>query len=106
MTGQGDRNMDQIKASRAKNTVTLDVSKNYRTANGLQVRGLRVEKTNKVVINGRTVSTANYHFIILGFVNFDNSWLPYKWDANGNCKQEGYQLVEQKAEASTQSSLF
>jgi hypothetical protein len=106
MTGQGDKNYDQIK--REKDfwvKPAIDVTKNFRTANGKPVRNLRIETTNKTVINGKVITTAHYRQIITGQVYTQNQWLPADWDARGRHIQEQYSLVEQK-ETHTQGNLF
>lgn len=106
MTGQGDKNYEQIKKGKAaRSAAALDVSKTFRTANGLAVRNLRVEKTNQVVINGKVITTAYQRFIVTGEVYTQEKWLPSIWDANGVHPQVQFNLVEHK-QAATQGSFF
>lgn len=106
MTGQGDKNFDRIKKEKsARGNSTIDVKLNYRTANNLPVRNLRIKLTNKTVINGKVITTAHYHEIITGLVYTQNRWLPADWDARGRHVQEQYSLVEQK-ESHSQGNLF
>ena len=106
MTGQGDKNYDQIRKEKAfRVTSAIDVTKNFRTANDKPVRNLRVETTNKTVINGKVITTAHYRQIITGQVYTQNQWLAADWDARGQHVQEQFSLVQLK-EMHTQGSLF
>jgi hypothetical protein len=106
MTGQGDKNYDQIKKEKAfRVNSIIDVTKSFRTANGKPVRNLRIETTNKTIINGKVITTAHYRQIITGQVYTQNKWLPADWDARGTHRQEQYNLLEQK-ETHTQGNLF
>lgn len=77
MTGQGDKNFERIKNA----------------AKGDQVRGLKVERSNTLVIDGKVITVAHYHFIITGQIHTQNQWLAAEWDANGKHPQEQYDLM-------------
>ena len=105
MTGQGDKNFERIKNAKQSKT-TLDVSRNYKTANGCAVRNLKAIRTNKAVIRGKVVDVAVSYFIITGEVNVKNKWLAADWNAEGKHPQEQYHLVEVKEQKMQQANLF
>lgn len=106
MTGQGSKQFEQIATSKAFAMTEPDVSKNYRTANGCAVRGLRAVRTNKAVVGGRVVTVAHSYFIITGQVKVKHGWQDADWNADGKHPQEQYSLVEVKEAQAQQVNLF
>jgi hypothetical protein len=104
MTGQGNKQYEQIRKSKAS-ADTIDVSKKYRTASGHTVRNLQVVKTNKAVIGRSVVATAIYHNIITGEVCYENKWYAAEWKANGQHVKPEHSLVEIE-DSTVQGSLF
>lgn len=111
MTGQGHTRMDQIKANRPG--VAIDLSLQYRTANGHLVRGLQFQHTNKLVHNGKEIITANNYRFIVGQVKMHSQetgtqeWLDSVWFESGvHISNKSLNLVVFKQQPVVQPNLF
>lgn len=113
MTGQGDRNFEQIQASR-RAVHSIDVHREYRTAQNHRVRGLHKFNTNKTVSNGKVVEAAALHTLIKGQIymrdvlNHDAyGWIDQVWEEDGShILHEYLNLVEYRAPEVKQAKLF
>jgi hypothetical protein len=105
MTGQGDKNHEQIKKARRVDA-TLDLSKSFRTVNGCRVRNLESKKVYNTVIHGRAVQTSQPRWIIEGEVYTQNKWLPAEWNHAGKHPQEQFSLEYVTENKEQQGNLF
>ncbi len=112
MTGQGNTRHAMIKAAKQHERTQLlsqiDLSKEYRTANGSRVRALQFNyRKQKVFLFGNIQHTGNQERCINGQVCINNEWQMQAWDLTGRHDyNDDLNLQEYKAPAVKLPELF
>lgn len=113
MTGQGNKDFERITQRTRSAKITIDVTKQYRTASGLRVRGLHETSTHKTIVRGQVTDSTNPRVIIKGQVwmktelTGTQEWMERAWDVNGNdLLNPELNLVEYKPKKVEQPKLF